>query len=206
MNELIDQFCESNRRWLIVTAVTSLFGLVMLLPLADQYSALCGEQDQLTEKLTEAQRLTEDLPAFEKRVAQKRLDVESLEQRTVPADSVSVYRNKLIEFARDSGCQVRRISFGASRERPWLETDHPLESKTEKKQKNKPTPFVLETRPVTLSIVGNMGAIKKLLTRVHTDDTMRHIKFFELRPIGKDQRSVQMDLELWCYALERASA
>lgn len=206
MNELIDQFCESKKRWLIVTAVTGLFALALLVPLADQYTALCNENDELSARLLQVQRLAADLPAFEERVVQKHTEVNRLQERTVPEEAVSVYRTKLVEFARDSGCQVRRISFGTSRSRSWYEQDGPLAASGTREKDVKPTPFALETRPVTLSIAGSMGAVKKLLARVHADDTIRHIKFFELRPIGKDQRSVQLDLELWCYALTRANA
>lgn len=206
MNDLIDHFCESKHRWLIVTSVTVVLVLLTVVPLVDQYNTLCSEYDELSGQLTEVQRLTADLPVFEKRVGAKLEELNALDQQTVNQEAVSNYRNKLLEFARESGCRVRRISFGSARSRPWHEEDDVMSTSVPKQAGSKPTPYAVETRPVTISVDGSTSSIKKLITTVQNDSTMQHVKFLELRPAGSRQEQVQMDLELWCYALERPSA
>lgn len=205
MNELIDKFCVSRRRGLIVIGGTFVLALVTLLPLADHYCALCDENNELGGQLKEVQRVASDLAGFETRVEEKRQELEEADQRTVSEEAVSAYRNKLISFARESGCQVRRISFATARTRPWFKDDNVMAPATSKTDNRKTTPYIVETRPVTLSVAGPMTSVNKLLSRVQDDQTMHHVKHFELRPTGKNRRSVQLELELWCYSLAKAN-
>lgn len=206
MNDLIDRFCESRHRWLIVTGVTVVLALLTVLPLADQYSALHAENDELVAQLDEAARLTAALPQFEQRVQEKVSELQKIERQTVSEEKVGEYRNKLIGYARDSGCQVRRINIGQARTRKWTVGDNPREATPEARPDAEATPFILETRQVSLSITGSLTSIEKLLTRMEADDTMSHFKFLELRPTGKSRRAVQADLELLCFALNRNKA
>ncbi|MCA9241332.1 MAG: hypothetical protein KDA37_14075 [Planctomycetales bacterium] len=206
MNDLVDRFCESRHRWLIVTGVTVVLGLLTVLPLADQYSALHAENDELVAQLDEAERLTAALPQFEQRVQEKVNELQQVEQQTVSEQNVGDYRNKLIGCARDSGCQVRKINIGQARTRKWAAGDDPRDPNPAAQPDETHSPFVLETRQVTLSITGSLAAIEKLLTRMEADNTMSHFKFLELRPTGKSRRAVQADLELSCFALSRNNA
>ncbi len=101
---------------------------------------------------------------------------------------------------------MSRISVGAADARPWRLGDNALATEPDETEEVESTPYFLETRPVTLSITGPLSSVKQLLSRVQEDSTMQHVKFFELRPTGRDRQSVQLDVELWCYALNRASA
>ncbi len=98
MNDLIDKFCGSRRRWLIVTTVTGVLGLLTVLPLVDQYSTLCNENSELGDQLGEAQRIAAALPKFEKRVNEKLQELNQVEGQTVPEESVGAFRNKLIDL------------------------------------------------------------------------------------------------------------
>ncbi|TWT35499.1 hypothetical protein KOR34_03910 [Posidoniimonas corsicana] len=200
MNSLVDQFCASKRRWLIVTAGTVLIALLTVLPLADEYRALCDDQEALRLELAESLRIEQDLPVFEERLREKLQELSQAEGRTVDEDAVSEFRSRLIAFARETGCRVRRISFGGARSRPWHEGDNVMDPDSVGPDPKR-TPFNVETRPVSLSVTGSTAAVKKLISRVHNDGVMQHVKFLELRSAGKNHQTVQLDIELWCYSL-----
>lgn len=203
MNDLIDQFCASKRRWLIVTAVTILIGLLTVLPLSDEYGALREEESRLELELADSLRIASSLPKLDQRLEQKRQELEEVENRTVDEEAVSEFRSRLIEIARDTGCRVRRISFGSTRSRQWYEDDNVMATDSSGADRKK-TPFAVETRPVSLSVTGSTAAVKKLISRVRSDGIMQHMKFLEMRSAGKNRQSVQLDIELWCYALASA--
>ena len=200
--ELIDRFCDSPRRWLIVTAVTFVVAIVTLLPQVDQYLAARADEDEQSEKLAEAGIIAEELPGFRERVADTTTQLDALVERTLPADRVAPFRNQVVNLIRESGCQMRRISVGAVRSRAWRENDHPLIEG--KHSKGKETPFSLETRAVSLSVTGNMTEIRQLLSRIESNGMMMHARTLDIRPTSRGAGLIQADLELWCFALNRS--
>ncbi|TWT66305.1 hypothetical protein Pla123a_46990 [Posidoniimonas polymericola] len=200
MNDLIDKFCASKRRWLIVTAVTILIGLLTVLPLSDEYGALCEERSMLEQELADSLRVANNLPKLDQRLKEKLNELNEVESRTVDEEAVSDFRSRLIAIARDTGCRVRRISFGSTRSRQWYEDDNVMASDASAADRKK-TPFAVETRPVSLSVTGSTASVRKLIGRVRSDGVMQHVKFLEMRSSGKNRQSVQLDIELWCYSL-----
>ncbi|MEN1680101.1 MAG: hypothetical protein AAGJ46_10945 [Planctomycetota bacterium] len=202
-NELIDRFCESRHRTLIVIGATLVAALVTVLPQVDQYLDLRAEQDEKAEQLVEAGQTAELLAGLRERVTATTAQREALESRTLRADAVPRWRNTLVNMVRESGCTVRRISLGAVRTRRWRENDWPLADPKDNTA-GKDTPFALETRPVSLSVTGSIGEVRDLLARIESDGMLVHASGLEMRPTRQDGREVQMELELWCFALERA--
>lgn len=202
VNELVDRFCESRRRWLIVTGVTFVAGLLTILPQADHFFALSSDQEDLQENLTLAARAADLLPGYVERVAEETKTRQSLEERTLDAERAPVFRNRLVDFVRESGCQLRRINISPAKTRPWRQGDNPVA--TEDKQA-KPTAFLLETRSVVLSVSGGSASINELLQRLEDERLIYHAERLDLKPAVKNRRGVQLDLELLCYALTHES-
>ncbi|MEM9185561.1 MAG: hypothetical protein AAGB00_03605 [Planctomycetota bacterium] len=200
---VVDRFCESRHRWLIVTGATFLASLVTILPQADQYLTLRADEDEKTEELDEARQTAQMLAGLRDRVVETTSELEALERRTLPEEAVSDFRNQLVEMVRESGCQVRRIGVGGVRVRQWRENDRPLAEPSEKAGPD--TPFQLETRAVSLSVTGSMTEVRELLGKIESNGMMNHAKGLDLRPAGRGGR-VQMELELWCFALTRGHA
>jgi len=201
VHELIDRFCDSPRRWLIVTAVTFVVAIATLLPQVDQYLAVRADEDEQSEKLAKAGIIAEELPRFRERVAETTAKLEALEGRTLPAERQASFRNQVVNVIRESGCQMRRINVGADRTRSWREDDHPLAEG--KQSKGKETSFNLETRAVVLSVTGNMTEIRQLLTRMESLGMLMHARTLDVRPTSRGAGAIQMDIELWCFALSR---
>lgn len=204
MNESpIRRFCESTHRKLIVVIVTALVGLVVLIPLVDDYFDKKESRRALAEELDHAQETAKILPAFEKRVAELTEEVGRFESRSVSRHSLSQYRGRLVEMIRDSGCHLRRIDVSAPTLRPWLEGDNPLKKPVAGKVTEKSTPFVLERRNVALSVDGTMENICGLLDKLHEDNTFAYPQRLHLHGAGRRGGSVALDLELRLFALSR---
>lgn len=199
--QLIDRFCESRHRWLIVTAATLLLALVTVLPQVDQFMSLRADEIAKAAELSEAQQTAELLPRMRQRVEQTGKQLTELEARTLQGEMVSDFRSKLVEMVRESGCQMRRLSVEGVRERRWRENDRPLAEPNEPAGND--TPFQLETRPVNLSVTGTMEEVRTLLRKIEVIGMMTHARGVDLRPAGRDSKLVHMDLELWCFALSR---
>lgn len=199
--EWIDRFCDSPRRWLIVTAVTLVVALATVLPQVDQYQALIAEEEEQRTQLAEVERSADYLPKLRQRVNQTDEQLAALEAKTLTQEGVAEFRNELVNLVRESGCQVRRIGVGAVRTRKWHEKDYPLAEP--RGNVGAETPFSLETRPVNLSVTGSMNEVRDLVGRVEKSGMMLHTRAIDLRPTGRDNHIVQVELELWCFALVR---
>ncbi len=201
LQELIDRFCDSPRRWLIVTGATFLVALATVLPQVDQYLSLRAEIEEQREQLAEAEQTATQLPHFRQTAKRTGAELGQLEDKTLPAQRVAAFRSQLVDLVRESGCQVRRIGVGNVRTRNWRENDHPLADS--KANGGKKTPFELETRPVSLSVTGGMNELRDLFARIEKHGMMMHAHSIDLRPTGRNSRVVQMEIELWCFALTR---
>lgn len=202
LQDSLDRFCESPKRWLIVTAVTFVIGLVTVLPQVDLYYAERTEKEELSEELREAERTYAELPQLRQRVEAKRVEIEGIEDRGVDEQRLTPFRDSLVLLTREAGCQMRRINVGSPRKRDWRRNDQPL---GETNTREPVTPFVLETRPVTLSVTGPIEAVRKLLSLVEEDDRFLHSHSLALRPLGRNA-DVQLDVEVWYFALTNRKA
>ncbi|QDU89917.1 hypothetical protein Pla175_33140 [Pirellulimonas nuda] len=203
-DDLLYRFCQHPRRWAIVITVTSLVGLAILLPHADHYSALATEQAELTEQLDEASRVAGELPKYEQLLASKREQLAAIEARTVPQSNVATLRKEIVDLVRKSDCQVLRFNVGEAQQRAWREGDSPLPDSIDvAPSPGAATGFVLETRPVAVTVSGSTAAVRSFLTTVEQQGKLLYPKLLDLRPTGSSRKSVELTIELWYFALER---
>lgn len=128
MNDsLIRRFCETRHRWPIVATATALLALATVWPSVDDYFDKQSSRSELSEDLVHARLTAATLPAFEKRVAAVRVELEALEVRSVEDGSLARFRSRLVDLVRESGCQIRRIEVGAPTLRAWKQGDNPLD-------------------------------------------------------------------------------
>ncbi len=204
MNESpIRRFCESTHRKLIVVIVTTVVGLVVLIPLADDYFDKKESRRALAEELDRARQTAKMLPEYEERVTALVEEMDTYEVRLVSQKSLSQYRSKLVDLIRDSDCKVRRFDVGVPIARPWIENDNPLKSTKSKGSADKKTPFTLERRSVALTVDGPMDNIIGFLEKLQEDKSFAYPRRLKLHSIGRQGGSVAVELELWLFALNR---
>jgi len=205
MNDsLIRKFCESRHRWLIVATATALVGLAVLLPMVDDYFDKRNSRSDLAEDLVAARQTAAQLPKFESQTKAVRQELAELEIRTVDDAGVARFRSRLVDFVRESGCQIRRIEVGAPTRRPWTENDRPLSDASSPDAAS--TPFALERRSVILSVDGAMSAVQELLARLEKEQTLSHPHRLQMQAASGGGETVTLELELWLFALSRTAA
>jgi hypothetical protein len=202
MNDsLIRKFCESRRRWLIVATASGLLGLVALLPMVDDYFDKRSSHSELSEKLAAARLTAETLPKLEKQATAVRVELDSLEVRTVDDANLARFRSELVDQVRDAGCQIRRLEVGSTTRRPWKENDDPLLEVSVPGGAD--TAFALERRSVVLSVDGNAAAIQDLLARLEQERKLSHPHRLQLQAASNGGDAVTVELELWLFTLAR---
>jgi hypothetical protein len=202
MEQALRRFCEAKHRWLIVIAGTFVVGLVLVIPLVDSYSAGRDEKDDLLAELDSAQSIAADLERFEVRVKEKLAQLEVIEAKTVSDESLPVLRSNLVDLAKETGCSVRRISVGAATARPWSPGQNPIDPAAVKPAEGESN-FLLEWRPVSLSLSGTTGSLKSMVQHVADSGMLMHTKSFEMYPSSPARQSLSLDMELWYYTLTR---
>ena len=205
MNDsLIRRFCETRHRWPIVATATALLALATVWPSVDDYFDKQTGGIELSEELAHARLTAATLPAFEKRVAATRVELEALEVRSVEDGSLARYRSRLVDLVRESGCQIRRIEVGAPTLRAWKTGDNPLDETAPAEAAD--TPFKLERRSVILAVDGRMSAVHDLLDRLEKEQTLSHPHRVQLQAASNGSDTVTLELELWLFALARTAA
>lgn len=207
MNETIARrFCESPRRKLIVAIATILLGVVILIPLAEDYFNKKESRRALAEELDNARQTATQLPDLEKQVAKLVGQLTAMEDRAVSEDTLSEFRTRLVEMVRDSSCQIRRLDVASPTRRSWKEGDHPLADGNSGNSLGKATPFFLEQRSIHLSVNGRTHDIYALLEKLEQDSTLAHPERIELHSDGPNTETVTMDLDVLLFALSRQSS
>ena len=204
MNEsLLREFCESRNRWLIITIVTLALGLVIVLPIADDYFDNQENCRALDEELVHAKEAAASLPKFQQRVEALNKQVAELESLAVNDDTVGKYRSRLVDLVRETGCQMRRIDVNEAYRRPWMEEDLPLAEKQPRGKEGRPTPFVLDRRSVLLTVDGSTASIYALLEKLREGSTFMHLRRLKLNAANHVGNKVTMEIELWLFSLLR---
>lgn len=204
IQSLAEKLCASPRRWLIVTGVTLVIALASVLPQVDLLLAERSERAELLEQLSQAEATAQQLPQYREHVAEKTKELEGLRELTVDESQLATLRSWLVNAARTSGCQVRRIDLAPPSRRPWTAKSDPLESPNSAPKTAAKTPFQLETRTVALSITGSPAEVMALLKAVDDDRRLKHTYTIDLKPTsGRNQEELQLDLTLWYFALVR---
>jgi hypothetical protein len=203
IEETLRPFCESPHRGLIVIAGTFIVGLVLILPLVDVYRADHSDKIALLAELDSARSVAAQLETTEREAAEKLAQLEGQEARTVDDESLATLRGKLVDLAKDTGCSIRRLSVGAASSRPWGAGEDPIAPTATAKPGAATSGFMLEWRPVSVSLSGPSASLRSLLERIAASNMMMHAKSVEMFPSNPSRQSLTLDLELWYFNLAR---
>ncbi len=203
MNELIVKVCADRRAWLFVAAGTLLAGLLFVMPSVDQYNALRGEDAELEQQLATSSHTAEVVKLYETQLAALSGQLNNLRDQTLREEVTADFRNNLVKLVRDSGCQLRRLNVSGAQARPWHVGDHPI---TPPEKPGDPTPFMLETRVVSLSLNGSLARVEELLEKVQTTQQFVYAKTINVQPESRNPKQVDLNIELWFFALQRQDA
>ncbi len=202
----IRKFCESSHRKLIVVIATTVIGLLVLVPLVDDYFDIKENCKALVDELDCAQQTVKTLPGIEEQVVRLTGELRELEKRAVSEREVSQYRRKLVELIRSADCRVRRLEVSQPALRPWVENDDPLHQTLPKGMAVKKTPFTLERRSVLMLVDGTMDNVQNLLERLDKDKAFAYPSRLDLRTNARREGAVTLEMELLLFALGRQTA
>ena len=201
MNEsLLRSFCESSHRKLIVAIAMTLLGLLVLVPVTDDYFDKRESRRTLRDDLDHARNAKKLLPAFEERVVAMEQNVALLDARAISEENVSQYRTNLLEIVQKAGCRMRRLDVGAAIRRPWMHNDNPLQETAAPGTKDK-TPFQLERHNIKLSISGEITDIYRLLEMLDEEPTIAYPRRMQLHSDQGHTTAATLKMELWLFAL-----
>ncbi|HEX2475117.1 MAG TPA: hypothetical protein VHK01_10240 [Lacipirellulaceae bacterium] len=203
IEQTLRRFCEFKHRWLIVIAGTFVVGFVLVMPLVDLFSADRDEKTTLLTELDSAKRVAGELKQFEKRVAEKLAELQVYEARTVDDASLPTLRGKLVDFAKETQCSIRRLSVGNASSRPWTPGEDPISPVEGPKKADSKSMFVLEWRPVSISLTGTSTGLRTMLDRIAESKMLMHAKSIEMYPSSPTRQSLTLDMELWYFTLAR---
>jgi hypothetical protein len=203
IEQTLRKFCESRHRWLIVIAGTFAVGLVLVIPLVDAYCAGRNEKEALLAELDSARQIAAQISETENRVAAELSQLKVFEARTTDDNSLPVLRGKLVDLAKETECNIRRLSVGAASSRPWNPGDDPISPAGNTKPGEPASAFVLEWRPVSISVSGTSANLRALLERIAATGMLMHAKSLEMYPSSASRQNLSLDMELWYFTLVR---
>jgi hypothetical protein len=203
IEQTLRRFCETPYRWPIVIGGTFVVGLVLVIPLVDAYRAGLNEQEALRAELDSATKVAAGLETFRKRTAEKLAQLEAFEGRTVDEASLATLRGKLVDLAKETGCNIRRLSAGTAGTRSWIPGEDPTAPASGAKPNLPDSGFVLSWQPMSFSLNGTSANLRTLLERITASGMLMHTKSFELYPSGANRQSLTLDMELWYFTLKR---
>jgi hypothetical protein len=157
----------------------------------------------LLAELDSAKQVAAELDVFQGRVGQKLAELAAFEARTTNDDSMPALRGKLVDLAKETDCNIRRLSVGAVSSRPWRPGEDPTLPGGATKSDESSTGFVLEWRPVSISLSGTSANLRTLLERIAAADMLMHTKSLEMYPSSPNRQSLTLDMELWYFTLAR---
>ena len=205
IEKALQRFCESPKRWLIVTAVTFVVGLVLVLPLVDLYCAERDKREAVLAELDAAKQVTSGLGKFEERVNARLDELRVFEARTVDEGEVPEFRGQLVDMVREAGCSLRRLNVGPPSTRPWHEGDDPTAPRSDSRHGDDDTNLDLQWRPVSISLSGSIAGLEGFLQRLGVARMLMYTRTFEMYPSTPSRRTLTLDMELWYFTLTRGS-
>jgi hypothetical protein len=175
------------------------------MPLVDVIRAGHDEKESLLVELESARNVAAELSAFETKVADKTAQLKTFEARTVDDESLPALRGKLVDFAKETGCSIRKLSVGAMSSRAWRPGDNLFVQPSGAKPNDaaNSSKFQLEWRPVSVSLSGSSASLRNMVERVSTSGMLMHTKSLEMYPSSPSRQSLTLELEVWYYTLAR---
>ncbi|NQT39291.1 MAG: hypothetical protein HQ581_17465 [Planctomycetes bacterium] len=190
------------RHWAVIIATLGV-GLTTVLPAADELSKSREEHAQLEELAARMRSEVADLEEVRQETEEKQERLVKLEGLAVAADQVPLFRREIVDWARESGCQVRRIRLESPRSQTWRKGDRLLES-TSAKRKKLDSPYVLQMQPLSVSVSGTLPKVKLVLTRLHSTKRLIHCRNLSVSPSRDNRKEVVLDVDLMLFDLTKA--
>jgi hypothetical protein len=203
IEQLLRRFCESKRRKLIVTGGTFVVGLLLVMPLVDGIRAGRDEKEALLTEIDSAQLVVTGLETFEKRVNEKLAQLKTLEGRTVDDASLANLRSQLMDVAKQTSCNIRRLNVGSVASRPWHPGQNPVAAVQDKKPAEPASNFMLEWRPINISLSGSSAGLRSMVEKIADSKMFLHIKNLEMFPSSPKREATTLDMEIWYFTLAR---
>jgi hypothetical protein len=176
---------------------------LLVLPIVDVYYAGRDEKTAVIVDLESARSVAAGIAEYETRVAEKVAQLKSLEVRTLNDESLPDLRGKLVDLAKEARCSIRRLNVGITSSRPWKADENPIMPKPAAKSDENASPFVLEWRPINLSLSGTGENLRTLIDKIATSGMFVHTKSMEMYPSSPARQSLTLDMELWYFTLTR---
>lgn len=205
IEQALRKFCESSYRKLIVIGVTFIVGLVLIMPLVDAIRAGHDEKEDLLVELDSARNVAAEIKGFEARVAEKMATLKGLEDRTVNDDTMPALRSALVDIAKETDCNIRRLNVGTTTSRSWKPGESLFAPSADTKVADTASgpKFQLEWRPVSVSLSGTSVSLKNMIERVVASKKLMHIKSLEMYPSSPNRQTLTLDMEIWYFTLAR---
>ena len=190
------------RHWAIIILILGI-GFTVVLPIADEHSNSRQDRAHLEELVAKMRREVADLEEVRRKANEKRERLSELEALAVAADQVPLFRQEVVDWARKSGCQVRRIRLEPPKSQRWQKGDTLSES-TAAKRKRVDSPYVLQTQPLSVSVSGTLSKVKSLLSELHSSDRLIQCGNLLVNPSRDNRKEVVLNVELMLFDLTRA--
>ncbi len=203
MSKLYADSANPNTVGKIVIAGTFIVGLLLVMPLVDVIRAGHDEKEALLTELESAQSVASELQPFELRVNEKLAQLKSLEARTVDDSSLPALRGKLVDIAKETACSIRRLNVGGVGSRPWQPGQNPTATTPDKKPTDANSNFMLEWRPVNLSLSGTSASLRNMVEKLASTGMFMHIKNLEMYPSSPKRELLTLEMEIWYFTLAR---
>jgi len=188
-----------KRGWIVITA-TFVIGVVFTWPAVDYYLAAAANRQKLLAEVEEGAATANRLGLYQKQLERQTEKLRTLEDRAMSPEKVEDFRNQVTEWAKESGCQLRRVKLAEVQIRPWYDDDHPLDVKP-RTDKDTKTPFKLRQQSLNLLVTGPMERVSEFLARLSEQDLLLHTGNLQLRRNTEDPHVVEMDLDLILFDL-----
>jgi hypothetical protein len=199
---ILRHYLQSRWRRLIVLILISALGLLVILPSADEYFASSARRSRLVAELAEVRLSVGRLGRLREMAATKQTALAELEAWTVPQEKLNVFRGKVVEMARDTGCQIRRVSVGEARERPWRQGRDPLVENPA--QGEVESPHRLKMQSMSLMVSGPLPATRDFIQRLASSQELLHLGQFTLQPVEADGREISLEVDIMLFDLAEA--
>jgi len=173
------------------------------MPLVDYLRAGRDDKEALLTELESARVVASELEPFEKRVNEKLAQLKTLEAKTVDDASLPALRGKLMDYAKETSCSIRKLNVGGVGSRPWQPGQSPISAALDKKPADGSSNFLLEWRPVNISLSGTSASLRSMVEKVAASGMFMHIKSLEMYPSSGKRESLTLDMEIWYFTLAR---
>lgn len=191
---------DRRKRWVVISLSLGL-GLAMALPFADQYLALRNEAERLQGELQDVEQTAGRLESLEQTMERRRTELAALESGCIPTERMAVFRGEVVDLARQTGCQVRRIAVGEARQRPWRQGDNPLAIDAPPAADRQNERYQLRWQPLSVAVTGRLAGVREFLGRLAKFNALVHANQLTLQAAPGSESETLLELECLVFDL-----